>query len=170
MYVGPSSSFVLSESIPFLHLNSSFLLGRFFDINIARSLTSFHLPGGATCTYAVTKLGELYAWGTNEKGQLGVGDSEPRVYPTKIRIAGAGAKGDSSRHNKSQVVKVSSGQHHCCAITSGGSIYCWGCNSHSQLGHPRSTIQMVWVFMPSPSSLLLERNQNCFFTFLCFYI
>jgi hypothetical protein len=101
----------------------------------------FVLSGGASSTYAVTSAGDLYAWGANEKGQLGVGDLKPKSQPVKVRTAGSTAKIDSPRRAKSRIVKISAGQYHCCAISSTGHIYCWGCNSHGQLGHPRSTIQ-----------------------------
>jgi len=65
--------------------------------------------------------GELYCWGQNGYGQLGVGDNAQRLYAT--RVVGFEAP----------VEAVTAGAGHTCAIA-GGDLYCWGSGSFGALG------------------------------------
>ena len=38
------------------------------------------------CPFAVTENDEVYAWGLNDYGQLGLGDTENKLVPTKLDI------------------------------------------------------------------------------------
>lgn len=74
--------------------------------------------------------GTVLCWGDNSAGQLGDGTTAPyRSVPT---IVAAPADGGLSL---SQVVQVTTGYLHTCALTSGGQVYCWGDNSQNQLGN-----------------------------------
>lgn len=69
----------------------------------------------------VTKSGALYAWGKNEYGQLGTGDTQDSVSP--VRIMGSGVK------------KAVAGHDFALALLQDGSVYGWGVNTNSQLGY-----------------------------------
>jgi alpha-tubulin suppressor-like RCC1 family protein len=69
---------------------------------------------------AITQDGELWCWGANESGQLGLGDTEPRVEPTRV-----GADADWSQ--------VACGREHSCGVR-GSELFCWGSNLSGQLG------------------------------------
>lgn len=71
--------------------------------------------------YAITENGELYVWGYNGSGQLGVGDKIDRNTPEKINLSG-----------KIKTLKTSEGLVY--AILEDGSLYAWGRNLHGQLG------------------------------------
>ena len=74
--------------------------------------------------------GKVYCWGNDENGQLGNGSTGSTIYPGEVR-------------NLSDVVQVSAGALHACALTQQGRIACWG----SRLGHssePNSHVP-VWV-------------------------
>ncbi|MGC4090704.1 MAG: hypothetical protein QM756_23100 [Polyangiaceae bacterium] len=69
--------------------------------------------------------GELYCWGDNSKGQLGLGVTytTPVTTPTKVSFAlGAPIKSLTSFYD------------HTCAILSTGALACWGDNARGQLG------------------------------------
>lgn len=83
---------------------------------------------GHTC--AIEKANpRVWCWGMNRCGQLGRGTSEmtPSPLPRKIEpVGGGGLEVDA--------VEVAAGGDHTCAVESGGAIYCWGCNTDSQVG------------------------------------
>ena len=68
--------------------------------------------------------GLLYSFGSNQFGQLGHGDTEPRTYPTIIKFF---------LDKKKKVEQISCGFKHA-ACKSNNKIYSWGCNVNGQLG------------------------------------
>ena len=91
-------------------------------------------PRGATlvatgeahsCT--ITTLGAVYCWGDNAHGQLGDGNRPvDRGTAGPVRTTGALADKD--------IVQLDAGGAHTCAVDVQGAVYCWGDNSHGQLG------------------------------------
>ncbi|MBO6070400.1 MAG: hypothetical protein J6P43_04975, partial [Succinivibrionaceae bacterium] len=86
---------------------------------------------------AITLNREVYCWGGNYNGQLGTGKeeflksmTEPVGYAGKV-VAG---KQNSKSGYLSNVVDLSLGQNHSCALTAEGDIYCWGDNTAYELG------------------------------------
>lgn len=70
---------------------------------------------------AITTDDQLFCWGDNAFGQLGVGDALPREQPTPV---------SGSLRFKSAAL----GRGHTCAITTDGQAYCWGRGTSGQLG------------------------------------
>ncbi|OYW41755.1 hypothetical protein B7Z28_02185, partial [Candidatus Saccharibacteria bacterium 32-45-3] len=68
--------------------------------------------------------GELYCWGNNGYGQLGLGDTNSRTNPELVQGALAGKT----------VVKASAASDQMCAIVDAGSLYCWGRNVAGAIG------------------------------------
>lgn len=80
---------------------------------------------GNGASYAITSDGALYAGGQNSSGQLGLGDEEDRLVPTRVEaLAGK------------TVVAMSSGTSHAVALTSDGEVWAWGSNVDGQVGDP----------------------------------
>ena len=79
----------------------------------------------STCAVADA---EVYCWGANWAGQLGVGDVTYRNLAVKVSTAGQLA-------NKS-VTDLSLGYYHVCVIAD-GQVYCWGHGTQAQLGNQR---------------------------------
>ena len=73
--------------------------------------------------YAKTKTGEVYAWGKNDKGQLGIGNTEDQSIPVKVT-------------GLSNIVKINitSFIYSIYAKTKTGEVYAWGENDEGQLG------------------------------------
>lgn len=85
---------------------------------------------------AITHYGEVYCWGENSSAQLGWGETE---YTTENMSVGYARKVVTGAQNSgsgflSNVVDLSLGVNHSCALTSVGDIYCWGDNTAKELG------------------------------------
>ncbi|KAM8974940.1 RCC1 and BTB domain-containing protein 2 [Pelodytes ibericus] len=78
---------------------------------------------GQMSSMAVVDNGEVYAWGYNGNGQLGLGSSGNQ--PTPCRIAAL---------QGIRVEQVVCGYAHTLALTDEGGMYGWGANSYGQLG------------------------------------
>jgi Putative metal-binding motif/Regulator of chromosome condensation (RCC1) repeat len=93
----------------------------------------FSAGGGHTCGI---KNGNLYCWGTNYSGELGLGDmftpeySNYKITPTRVGL-------DSDWED----IKAAMGGY-TCGIKS-GYLYCWGSNSSGQLGLGDSTYRDI---------------------------
>ena len=84
---------------------------------------------------AITQNGsnkELYCWGTNFSGRLGVGDTTGRSFPTKA------VANPVSGFTNTNVTAVAMGATSVCAIEN-GSVFCAGTNSAGQLGDGTNT-------------------------------
>ena len=82
---------------------------------------------GTNFTLVVTEHGDLYAFGTNRNGQLGLGTTENQLLPALQAFA------------REEVVSVSCGCAHSACVTRGDNLFVWGCNEQGQLGFDVST-------------------------------
>lgn len=80
--------------------------------------------GAVHHTCAVNAGGELYCWGANANGQLGIGTTEPSHSPKLLSGLGWTA--------------VSLGVRYSCGVRS-GALYCWGDASTGGLGSQRTS-------------------------------
>ncbi|CAI5712013.1 unnamed protein product [Peronospora destructor] len=74
-------------------------------------------------TVALSKDGEIWAWGNGEYGRLGNGESDTCEVPEPIEF-----------FLKDNVVSIAVGRDFSFALTDTGDLYSWGGNSHNQLG------------------------------------
>jgi alpha-tubulin suppressor-like RCC1 family protein len=78
---------------------------------------------GAYHTFAILRNSEVFCWGYNAQGQLGLGDKKNRLAPTKMTFAFT-----------APVKFLSCGGNHTFALLKNKDIFCWGRNSFGQLG------------------------------------
>ena len=78
---------------------------------------------GSNHSFFVKQKNELYAWGLNNYGQLGIGHRENTAMPTLVRkLQGV------------ELAQVGGGEHHSFALTKDGEVYLWGRNDEGQGG------------------------------------
>ncbi len=82
------------------------------------------VQAGSDHVLALTERGQVYAWGRNHRGQIGVGSTELQLTPTMI-IAG-------------NVIALGAGNGVSAAITRKGDLLTWGRNGAGQLAQPKS--------------------------------
>lgn len=80
---------------------------------------------------ALTSAGKVYAWGDNNKGQLGLSDQQSRYEP--VAVEGLRTK---------TVIQVLALDHMSYALTSDGNVYAWGDNTDGclALGHDKAVV------------------------------
>jgi alpha-tubulin suppressor-like RCC1 family protein len=74
-------------------------------------------------TFVLSEDDTLYAFGRNDRGQLGLGDKVARSVPTRVTLPVA-----------SKVVKVATGHGHSLVLLENGDVYACGGNTHGELG------------------------------------
>lgn len=79
-----------------------------------------NITSGYNYCLAVNSSGEVYSWGQNNYGQLGLGNDSLQESPQKINLSG--------------VNQISAGAYHTFAILENGDVYSWGRNQDGQLG------------------------------------
>jgi alpha-tubulin suppressor-like RCC1 family protein len=85
------------------------------------------VSAGEAHTLCVTSSGEVWAWGSNDAGQLGVAAVGVGGSVGEPRLVGGALRG-------ARVVAVAAGNHHSLAMTDDGRLYAWGDNKHGALG------------------------------------
>ena len=85
---------------------------------------------GATHVLALCSQGNVYAWGSNQYGQLGHQRNRYDSQPTLLEMS-------------EKITDIAAGTHFSLALTESGNVYAWGWNGFGQLGVndtlPRST-------------------------------
>ena len=84
-----------------------------------------HIAMGESHVLVVTRNGELYSFGKNNKGQLGLGDTEPRIEFSII---------NNPPWGEIPIVSLVANDNGSFAITSNGEIYAWGDRLGMMLG------------------------------------
>ncbi|MGK5088947.1 putative Ig domain-containing protein [Bdellovibrionota bacterium FG-2] len=91
--------------------------------------------GGSSYVCALSSTGHVFCWGESAFGQLGNNSTDPLRILTPVEVVGVGASGYLSN-----IVSITTGSAHTCALSSAGNVYCWGDNGYGQLGN-NSTAQ-----------------------------
>jgi len=90
------------------------------------------VSAGDDYSLATTVDGAVWSWGWGTSGQLGHGDEQNQLLPTKVEaLAGQ------------RVVAVSAAWQHSLALTADGSVWSWGGGGFGQLGHGDEQDQLL---------------------------
>ncbi|CAH2001547.1 unnamed protein product [Acanthoscelides obtectus] len=99
-----------------------------------------HIACGANHTFAVSKSGAVYGWGKNTRGQLGINDTQNKVFPTQLRTL-----------RNIRVRYISCGEEFSMFLTLDGGVFTCGAGMFGQLGHgsncneilPRQIVELM---------------------------
>jgi len=92
---------------------------------VSHGSTEFDMvSAGVSHSCAASVDGELYCWGSNIAGQLGLGDLGEDFVSVPNEVGGGGRTFST----------VAAGGAHSCALTTGRFAFCWGNGSAGQLG------------------------------------
>ncbi|CAF1022863.1 unnamed protein product, partial [Didymodactylos carnosus] len=83
-----------------------------------------YIACGANHSVIISKSGTVFTCGLNSSGQLGVGDTESRIWPSNVKAV-----------QNQKVTYASCGEKHTVVITADGGVFSFGSGSHGQLGH-----------------------------------
>jgi alpha-tubulin suppressor-like RCC1 family protein len=100
---------------------------RLAAVKFEDGLKTVAVAAGAFHTCALREGGDLYCWGANMSGQLGVGTQTDVVIGSNVLThldLGAGRF----------AVSVAAGASHTCAVLDDRSVRCWGLGAFGQLG------------------------------------
>uniref|UniRef100_A0A667YA18 RCC1 and BTB domain containing protein 2 n=1 Tax=Myripristis murdjan TaxID=586833 RepID=A0A667YA18_9TELE len=100
---------------------------------------------GQLCSMAVLDNGEIYGWGYNCNGQLGLGNNGNQQTPCRI----AALQGVN-------IVQVACGYAHTLALTDEGFVYAWGANSYGQLGTGNKSNQALPTLINTDKERMVE--------------
>lgn len=122
-------------------LGDSTTMNRLMPVDVAGLSSGVQaISAGYNHTCAVMSAGGVRCWGANEHGRLGDGTTENRSVPVEVHSLSSGIQG------------ITAGGYHTCALTSAGSVKCWGRNNYGQLGNflvPESTTPMDVSGLPT---------------------
>lgn len=97
-------------------------------LRMTKSTSIRQVAAGSRYSLLVTDEGQVFTFGENRRGQLGIGGNQKIVYEPE-RVEGA--------LRDDPVVLVAAGDEHVIASTESGLVYAWGANAHGQLGNGR---------------------------------
>ncbi len=102
---------------------------------------------GANHACAITAQRLLLCWGNGSSGEVGNGASGNAPTPVYVhRVNGGGTCSAANQDGcLKNVVDVSAGDTHTCAVLAGGQAVCWGANGSGQLGDNSTTGSAVPV-------------------------
>lgn len=80
------------------------------------------MDSGGNHNCAITKKGGVKCWGSNDAGQMGIGNSGGQSNPVDV----IGLTGEA--------VGVAVGGSHSCAVMRSGDVMCWGANYSGEIG------------------------------------
>ena len=83
------------------------------------------VSAGLFHTLCCTDLGDVYSWGGNQDGALGIGSFDTHLGPVLV---------DRLGENDRIVKQVSAGARHSLALCENGDVYSFGCGKFGQLG------------------------------------
>lgn len=106
------------------------------------AMTFAQVKTGSAHACALNTVGDVHCWGLNSQGALGNNETANSTVPVKVS-APAGVV----------FASLASGSNANCAVTSTGSVYCWGFNDSGQLGNGSTVTSRIAVRVNLPANV-----------------
>ena len=90
------------------------------------------VAAGSRHTLLIDSSGNVWAWGQNDYGQLGINNQTQQLEPVKVS-------------NLSNIVAVAAGDNHSLALDNAGNVWAWGRNNQYQLGNDTTNDSLIPV-------------------------
>jgi len=103
------------------------------------------LASGFQYNCAIGTNEQVYCWGRNDSGQLGLGNTTNRTTPVQIVLPGVSFS------------EVACGSASTCAVSTTGAVYCWGRNDTYQLGLGDTTVRLLPALRSEPAGVTMSR-------------
>jgi alpha-tubulin suppressor-like RCC1 family protein len=84
------------------------------------------IAAGGHFTIALSAGFQLFSWGANKYGQLGIGNNSNLGAPVAVNMTGV--------FLSKKISAIAAGGFHALALTTDGSLYAWGYNYYGQIG------------------------------------
>jgi alpha-tubulin suppressor-like RCC1 family protein len=125
-----------------LGINST--INRSTPVSILGNKKTFcQINAGDSHTIGIDKTGQVWSWGDNSNGQLGINSTINRSTP--VSILGV----------KKTFCQITAGQNHTIVIDKTGQVWGWGYNGSGQLGNNSTTSRLT------PVSILGNKKTFC---------
>lgn len=111
------------------------------------SFSAIHAGYWHVCALSTDK--DLYCWGNNENGQLGLGDYLDKFTPQKVQI-------------QEKIIDFSVGAWHTCAIGESSKLYCWGLGASGQLLGNLTSNTPIELGLTNVRKVSLGGQHTCF--------
>lgn len=92
-------------------------------VHLPKKVVVTAIAAGDDDSMAVTSTGQVYAWGTNEYGELGDGSKQDTNTPVAVLLP-----------RGTKVIAIGTSYNYSVALTAGGHVLTWGSNGSGQLG------------------------------------
>eukprot|EP01105_Mastigella_eilhardi_P022101 TRINITY_DN5411_c0_g1_i2.p1 TRINITY_DN5411_c0_g1~~TRINITY_DN5411_c0_g1_i2.p1 ORF type:complete len:1709 (-),score=401.63 TRINITY_DN5411_c0_g1_i2:62-4453(-) len=103
----------------------------------SRKIPFKYISLGGTHSAGITIDGDLFSWGGNSYGQLGIGNMRNQCEPVRVTdyISTSEAGCYNLKRSHADVVHVSCGVTHTAAVTADGRLFTWGQHTLYRLGY-----------------------------------
>ncbi|WKU07125.1 RCC1 domain-containing protein [Micromonospora sp. HUAS LYJ1] len=115
-------------------------------VTLPGSPDAVEVAGGQYHSLALTKDGRVFAWGRNNRGQIGDGTTTDRLTPVQVSFPAG-----------TSVTAIASHNMHNIAVTSTGQVYTWGDNTFGQIGDNTTTTRPTPTLIPLPGGATATR-------------
>jgi alpha-tubulin suppressor-like RCC1 family protein len=110
------------------------------------------LAAGGSHSLVLNEEGQVFSFGGNDRGQLGLGDTINRLLPELLSITGL-----------RRVVAISAGHIHSLFLDIQGQVFGCGCHKSGQLGHKKNKIVPTLInltHLDSPKIIAISAGYN----------